>query len=120
MISNINEVIFSCDDQPIILDNSKNITFSPMVIVLKPTKVIFNDPATIVFWNDGSKTVVKCSEDDVFDTYRGFTMAYLKKTMGSGRKAEKFVDDNEFEEANRSLFEDIMSLLDTLENYLRL
>lgn len=23
-------------------------------------KVIFNDPATIVLWNDGTKTVVKC------------------------------------------------------------
>ena len=26
------------------------------------TKVIFNGPATIVFWDDGEKTVVKCSE----------------------------------------------------------
>ena len=25
-------------------------------------KVIFNPPATIVFWEDGSKTVVKCRE----------------------------------------------------------
>lgn len=25
--------------------------------------VIFNDPATIVFWKDGTKTVVKCQKD---------------------------------------------------------
>ena len=31
------------------------------------TNVIFNDPATIVFWSDGTKTVVKCCEDDIFD-----------------------------------------------------
>ena len=27
-------------------------------------KVIFNDPATIVLWSDGSKTVVKCGPED--------------------------------------------------------
>ena len=29
-------------------------------------KVIFNDPATIVLWDDGTKTVVKCSEGDTY------------------------------------------------------
>ena len=29
--------------------------------------VIFAPPATIVYWSDGSKTVVKCSETDVLD-----------------------------------------------------
>lgn len=28
----------------------------------KVERVIFNTPATIVFWNDGTKTVVKCQE----------------------------------------------------------
>ena len=28
----------------------------------KVERVIFNGPATVVFWDDGSKTVVKCSE----------------------------------------------------------
>ena len=28
----------------------------------KVTRVIFNGPATILFWDDGEKTVVKCSE----------------------------------------------------------
>ncbi len=34
---------------------------------ITPKKVIFNNPATIVFWNDGSKTVSKASKDDTFD-----------------------------------------------------
>lgn len=41
--------------------------------------VIFNDPATIVFWGDGTKTVVKCSEDDVYDAEKGLSMAIAKK-----------------------------------------
>lgn len=61
---------------------------------LKPTRIIFNDPATIVFWSDGSKTVVKCSKDDVFNRYQGFAMAYFKKVFGTGRKAEKFASEN--------------------------
>ena len=40
--------------------------------------VIFNDPATIVFWSDGAKTVVKCGKDDTFDPEKGLTMAISK------------------------------------------
>ena len=46
-------------------------------------KVIFNDPATIVYWKDGTKTVVKCQKGDYFDTEKGFAMAFLKKCWGN-------------------------------------
>ena len=42
-------------------------------------KVIFNDPATIVFWSDGTKTVVKRGENDTFDPEKGLAMAISKK-----------------------------------------
>ena len=42
-------------------------------------KVIFNEPATIVFWNDGTKTVVKCCEKDSYDREVGFKTALLTK-----------------------------------------
>ena len=45
--------------------------------------VIFNYPATIVFWNDGTKTVVKCDERDQFDPEKGITMAFFKKMHGN-------------------------------------
>lgn len=45
-------------------------------------KVIFNDPATIILWTDGTKTVVKCSEDDYYDPEKGMAMAVCKKIMG--------------------------------------
>lgn len=47
------------------------------------TKVIFNDPATIVFWRDGTKTVVKCNPDEVFDPEKGLAMACMKKLFGN-------------------------------------
>lgn len=46
-------------------------------------KVIFNEPATIVFWADGTKTVVKCGEDDVWDPEKGLAMAVTKKFFGN-------------------------------------
>ena len=48
------------------------------------TKVIFNDPATIVIWSDGTKTVVKCDERDEFDPEKGLAMAICKKHFGGG------------------------------------
>lgn len=47
------------------------------------TKVIFNDPATIVFWADGTKTVVKCDDGECFDREKGLAMAVSKKALGN-------------------------------------
>lgn len=44
--------------------------------------VIFNAPATIVFWTDGSKTVVKC-ENEEYDPEKGLAMAIVKKWFGN-------------------------------------
>lgn len=49
----------------------------------KPTKVIFNPPATIVFWSDGTKTVVQTRDDDEFDPEKGLAMAISKKALGN-------------------------------------
>lgn len=45
--------------------------------------VIFAPPATIVYWSDGTKTVVKCSEKDVFDPEKGLAMAIAKRCGGN-------------------------------------
>ena len=45
-------------------------------------RVIFNDPATIVCWSDGSKTVVKC-DGDKFDQEKGLAMAIVKRILGN-------------------------------------
>lgn len=47
------------------------------------TKVIFNDPATIVIWTDDVKTVVKCGEGDTFDPEKGLAMAISKRFFGN-------------------------------------
>lgn len=45
-------------------------------------KVIFNPPATIVFWLDGTKTVVKCKEGEEFSEWAGIALCLAKKLYG--------------------------------------
>lgn len=50
---------------------------------LRIKRVIFNEPATIVYWDDGEKTVVKCKRGEQFDPEKGLAMAISKKVLGN-------------------------------------
>lgn len=64
------------------------ITFqTPNRVTVK--KVVFNPPATIIIWNDGSKSVVKAQNGEPFDPEKGFVMAYLKKLLGNDNTFNK-------------------------------
>lgn len=72
---------------------------------LRIKDVIFNGPATIVFWADGEKTVVKCSENDVYDPEKGLAMAIAKRALGNKSKYydifKKWVpEDHSFEDGD--------------------
>lgn len=56
---------------------------------IKDIKV--NGPATIVFWADGTKTVVKCVPDDSYDVEKAVAMCFMKKALGS-RSMKKLFD----------------------------
>ena len=58
-------------------------------------RVIFNDPATIILWKDGSKTVVKRSDDDIWDPEKGFCMAVIKKLYGHTSFIKRFMEPDE-------------------------
>jgi hypothetical protein len=60
-------------------------------------KVIFNGPATIVFWDDGEKTIVKCMDEDIYDPEKGLAMAICKKVLGDKFKSifKKFIEEND-------------------------
>lgn len=46
-------------------------------------RVIFNDPATIVYWLDDTKTVVKCQPGDVYSKETGLALCIAKKFLGN-------------------------------------
>ena len=52
---------------------------------MKAERVIFNGPATIVFWKDGTKTIVKCSVNDRDDSEKAFLMAFFQKQTGMSK-----------------------------------
>lgn len=53
--------------------------------------VIFNEPATIILWADGTKTVVKCQKGEGYDPEKGMAMAISKKALGNkGNYCEVF------------------------------
>ena len=68
-------------------------------------KVIFNYPATIVFWSDGSKTVVKCQDGDIYDPEKGLAMAISKKALGNKgnycNEFKKWLPEDEEEEERK-------------------
>ena len=58
-----------------------------MYDAVKPKKVIFNNPATIVLWNDGTKTVVTRQKGDRYNKEEGLALCYMKKALGNSSRA---------------------------------
>lgn len=61
-------------------------------------KVIYNDPATVVFWSDGTKTVVKVENGEEYDPEKGLYAACAKKLLGNYTKAEKHLPKDDYDE----------------------
>lgn len=53
--------------------------------------ILVNGPATIVFWGDDTKTVVKCGPEDMHDVEKAVAMCFMKKALGS-RSMKKIFD----------------------------
>lgn len=43
----------------------------------------FNDPMTIVIWEDGTKTIVKCQDGDTYSEEVGLALCISKKALGN-------------------------------------
>ena len=56
------------------------------IMIPEIKEVIFNYPATIVCWKDGSKTVVKCGKDEPFDREKAVAMCLIKKMLKPSKK----------------------------------
>ena len=62
------------------IEQTKNLYYG---LSLTIKDVIFNPPATIVFWMDGTKTVVKDQGEVFYDPEKGMAMAVAKKAFGN-------------------------------------
>lgn len=83
-------------------------------------RVIFNPPATIVIWKDGTKTVVKCNGEK-FNQEKGLAMAISKRALAVGNRYHKTFkkwckEEYDFSEKikNDSVFKSIDFLVDEI------
>ena len=57
-------------------------------------KVIFNPPATIVYFSDGDKVVVKTTDDEEYQPEVGVAMAIVKKVFKERGRFKKLIYDS--------------------------
>lgn len=114
------------------------VTFSPDGITISnkpyikkltnlPNRYIINEGATILFWRDGTKTIVKRSKEDEYNKILGFLWAYFQKTSGlSKSKANDYlkgiVDYKDIEAINMlngNLIPQALKISDDVANKLR-
>lgn len=81
-------------------------------------KVIFNGPATIVIWKDGTKTVVKCMDGDDYDREKGFMMAIIEYLLGGTKGDVKRFFKKHIPEEESMLMgsEDIKDIISSMMN----
>ena len=68
-----------------------NMIFGFACAVFEPKKIIKSGDVTIVFWIDGSKTIVRCQKEDLDDAYTAFCAALGKKVFGSNSALKRTI-----------------------------
>lgn len=110
--SDIDSVCIECTDPLIYADDPiyvpfygvfENITYP----IIMPKKIIFNGPATIVIWNDGTKTVVKQSNLDNYDYEKGFAMCVVKKMFGDKYNAVRKMVDKSYDDTLTKITDEV-------------
>lgn len=66
--------------------------FNEIQRVPECTKILVHGDATIVFWDDGSKTVVNRYKDDEYSAYAAFTAALGKKIYGGNAGLREIIN----------------------------
>ena len=96
-----------------------NITFKLANPDIK--KVIFNDPATIVYWSDNSRTVVKCQDGDTYSKEQGLAMCIAKKYLGNkgnfNEVFKKFIGDEYTHGESKPDAKTLLTMRQKLDDY---
>lgn len=89
---------FEPDNPETICSKDKILASAHYGIIPEIKKVVFNNPATIVFWATGEKTIVKCQDNEPFDKEKGLALCVMKYIFGNKSSynniIKKFVGEN--------------------------
>ena len=58
---------------------------------IRVEKVIYQNPATVVFWSDGTKTTTKAEKGDEYNPTAGLAICYMKKMLGNAKACDEMV-----------------------------
>lgn len=65
----------------------------PKTFSIYPNRIYYYDnDYTTVLWNDGTRTTVKLSDDDIYDEYSAFCAALAKRIYGSNSRIKKIIE----------------------------
>lgn len=58
-----------------------------------PKRILINNQTTIVFWEDGTKTIVRCAADETFSVYNALASALAIKIYGSNSAVKRILKE---------------------------
>lgn len=67
-----------------------------------PKRILKSGPCTIVFWQDGTKTMVRRAADEVDNDYSAFTAALAIKIFGSNSAVKRTVKNKLVEQVKKA------------------
>ena len=85
-------MLIDCSDYTVDAKLLKDLFIPVSYLLPKIKRVIFSNPATIILWEDKTKTVVKCGKNDSFDYEKGLAMAIVKKLYGNTGRYMRIFD----------------------------
>ncbi len=71
--------------------DSASKAYESIVRALAIDHIFYDDIATVVFWKDGTKTIVKCPEGTPYDEYTAFCVAVAKKFYGTNSAVKRVI-----------------------------
>ena len=71
---------------------SHGMSIIPHGMSIIPKRILRSGDRTIVFWEDGTKTIVKRAEDEPDNDYTAFTAAFAIKLFGSNSALKRMID----------------------------
>ena len=86
------------------LDSMKQDFF---LLIATPERILKNGDVTIVFWEDGTKTIVKPEPGTTLDDYTAFTAALAKRLFGSNSKLKKVIRTHTEYQAHKGKKKDV-------------
>ena len=67
-------------------------------LCVEPKTITFKGNVTIVWWKDGTKTVVRLAEGEPYSKFHAFCAAVAKKLFGSASKIQKQIDEHDVDQ----------------------